>query len=263
MMKSAHSTASVFMFIGSVLSFLLAVALESFGFFLVSVVIFAGSFISYRKAHPVKKKATKPNGPRGADSEPLATPSTQSSFLELCEAILEDCEVDLEEAQTLQRFFMQNPPTRSEPLLLELKACVNEALLDGELDSDEEAELFTLLSEYCDSFGELAEAEKALKLTRKAPPHFVGDIPPPPIPEDSGEDDEPLFDIMTPDTHYALHYEAANGSVSEREIIFKRAYKKGGRQYMEAICLKRNALRTFRGDRVLGLFDLHTGEVLA
>lgn len=67
---------------------------------------------------------------------------------------------------------------------------------------------------------------------------------------------------LVPDTEYAMEYEASNGEITDRDILFKRLDYKNDREYLYAVCFMRSRVRTFRADRVISLVDKATGEVL-
>lgn len=58
-----------------------------------------------------------------------------------------------------------------------------------------------------------------------------------------------------------IEYENAAGVVSARNVTLRRIWPKDGCLYFSGLCHARRKVRTFRGDRVLSLTCLTTGEV--
>lgn len=71
-----------------------------------------------------------------------------------------------------------------------------------------------------------------------------------------------LSDSLVVGEEYMLTYEDSEGDISNRAIIYRSSEYKNGIEYIKAVCLVRNSLRTFRADRVMSLFSAETGEVL-
>lgn len=162
------------------------------------------------------------------------------SLYDLAVEILADGQVSQFEGRQLVRWFSKNPEYATEPVLDVLANCVIDAMEDGVLDENEEDELFTLLNEFC----EIVENE-------------VGEV-------SAVDEDQPLTPAdLVVHSHYRMVYKDASGNISERDIIFKKfVTKDDGRQHLHAYCMLRKAHKTFRGDRVMGLFSLDSGEVI-
>lgn len=63
-------------------------------------------------------------------------------------------------------------------------------------------------------------------------------------------------------TNFLMHYEAADGARSSREIIVRSVGRSGGVLRVGAVCLLRKATRSFRVDRMRMLVHGRTGEVI-
>lgn len=62
---------------------------------------------------------------------------------------------------------------------------------------------------------------------------------------------------------FLFSYMDHHGQASRRRVRVMRIASNDGRQYLEGFCLERNAMRTFRVDRIDGdLTDAETGELL-
>jgi uncharacterized tellurite resistance protein B-like protein len=59
-----------------------------------------------------------------------------------------------------------------------------------------------------------------------------------------------------------LEYAASNGAISQRLISCRKLSDRAGVLYLSAFCHERQALRSFRVDRILTVFDPATGEDL-
>lgn len=97
------------------------------------------------------------------------------------------------------------------------------------------------------------------------PPGFAG----PRLPE-VDPDDEPgasegaiLVDVSAlANRAFVIGYVDSSGNQSERRIICREVYPSGGRAYLQAICLERQAPRSFRVDRISEVYCGVTGEDL-
>ena len=160
-----------------------------------------------------------------------------NSFYKVVVKILDDGVVTESEARLLKFFFFINPVARRDSRTAVIGRYVKSALSDGVLDRQEQSALFTLLNEFA-----------------YAMDGFVDEL----------EDEEDYEECVTlePGHRYKIQYEDANGNVTTRPIIFQDSWVENGLDYIGAICLKRQAMRTFRGDRVLSIFSMETGEVL-
>jgi hypothetical protein len=54
---------------------------------------------------------------------------------------------------------------------------------------------------------------------------------------------------------FTIEYGAADGEVSRRRIMLRSISQRGGDTYLQALCFERNALRSFRLDRVIRVID--------
>ena len=61
---------------------------------------------------------------------------------------------------------------------------------------------------------------------------------------------------------FIIEYTDSTKKVSERRVTVSYIYKSGAYGYVMALCHERKAMRTFRLDRVIGLYSAITGEVL-
>lgn len=59
-----------------------------------------------------------------------------------------------------------------------------------------------------------------------------------------------------------IEYTAADGIVSQRLVTCRKISDRVGGRYLSAYCHHRRALRTFRLDRIVGVFDPKTGEFM-
>ncbi len=60
-----------------------------------------------------------------------------------------------------------------------------------------------------------------------------------------------------------IEYEDSKGQLTQRVISCRQMTNQGGTAYLKAFCHHRSAIRTFRLDRILDLFDPITGETLS
>lgn len=54
---------------------------------------------------------------------------------------------------------------------------------------------------------------------------------------------------------FTIEYGAADGELSRRRIMLRSISQRGGDTYLQALCFERNALRSFRLDRVIRVID--------
>lgn len=188
-------------------------------------------------ADPNQRKIREVNTD-GAESPVLAPEVAQ--FVSLCEAVLADELVHQNEAEYLMDWISKNPAVTDDANIADIRNLLQISLEDGYLDENEAEELRLVLSEFCDrvlNSSQPLPKPKPKKKTRKkafAPAH--GD--------------------------FLIHYEDAQGNVSEREINVRAVTDKNGVTYLKAYCHARRAMRTFRLDRVIEVVDLGTGEVI-
>jgi len=210
----------------------------------------------------------------------------------LCEGILADDEVSHREAEFLSDWLATDDRYLQDPRSKPVAEAVTKVLADHSLSLSEAAELRTVLSEFCDQvlsdetpitrrplkqrfFDALAgkitdthsdwtsetEPRRPRRAKRDYPKHEKPYTPVAPVsgrkkrksttndatPPDSGD----VFDIS---------YTDAKGDISDRLINFRSCSRKNGVAYVNAICLTRNAFRTFRADRICAAIHTGTGE---
>jgi hypothetical protein len=193
---------------------------------------------------PTKKTAvekTKPAARLPKSKSKLVNELTEKQledFYHLAEQILDDSEVSHKEAKQLQRWFAKYPAAEFDFNTRDLFSAINDALDDGVFDEDEENEVFTLLTEFTESF-EDDESDGEVKTGQ-----VVG-----------------VVDLEI-NHQYRMTYKDASNNISDRSIIIKSLSEKDGRQYLKAVCMKKHAVRTFRVDRIQELFSIETGEAL-
>lgn len=220
-------------------------------FILVGVVIFLYAVSKWKGNEAEKNKAEterleryatnstiKPTAKKVTKIKKQLTDKQLEKFYELAEQVLDDSAVSLKEAKQLQRWFVKHPASEFDLNTGDLFIAINDALEDGEFDSDEEDEVFTLLTEFTENFEE-DESEDELEAGQ-----VVG-----------------VLDLEI-NHQYRMTYKDASGNISERSIIMKGLSEKDGREYLKAVCMKKHAIRTFRVDRIQKLFSLETGEAL-
>jgi len=74
-----------------------------------------------------------------------------------------------------------------------------------------------------------------------------------------GEIEELEYDEKEAVLHLLI-YKDVNGKLSERKIKISSLFSKNNRDYMSAMDVEINELRTFRKDRIIRLTDLESGE---
>ncbi|CAE6929290.1 hypothetical protein ACOMICROBIO_GDFFDHBD_02492 [Vibrio sp. B1REV9] len=189
--------------------------------------------------------------PHVADDEPL-TQRRMKALYKLANQILEDEVVDLAESKKLMAWFNRYPESKEDPRTQKLAIVVKEYLSDKALDHDEALHLFSMLTDFCDDF---EQQEKELQKNKITIPSSAKQIN---IAKGSGFS---FLNDLTLGNIYFMSYRDASGNISNRNIILKRVDSNDyGDTYINAYCLMRNALRTFRADRITGLCCVETGE---
>ena len=78
---------------------------------------------------------------------------------------------------------------------------------------------------------------------------------------DNTSDDGTLFDKFIPNQAVFMTYIDSRGQKSQRRITVKSLGQKSDNIVIKAFCHERNALRTFRTDRILETINVETGEI--
>ncbi|EOX1786269.1 hypothetical protein [Vibrio cholerae] len=202
---------------------------------------------------------TKPNENESpAAAQPNASLETMTSRREkalynLAEKILEDDIVDLEESKKLRAWFKRYPESKNDRKTTELATAVEFYLRDKVLDNDEALHLFALLTDFCDGFEEREHAnQKTSKVSTSKSAKRINE---------QESSDISFTNELELGTQYFMNYIDSAGKVSDREIVLKKIEKNSnGDTYIKAFCLMRNSIRTFRADRIIGIFSTETGE---
>ncbi|WP_417441915.1 WYL domain-containing protein [Idiomarina sp.] len=199
-----------------------------------------------------KHAAEKADGSK--QEGPAEKPSNE--LIILAKFILEDDKVEQKEAEQLLELLNCTPPYLMDPVTRTLFQATDHALSDGVLDKAEADEIRVLLGEVCD-----------LELERKVMPEPAKPKYKPKKPANKKEKSfNPKPSRGVSELHsgdvYELTYFDANFNVSIRKVDFRSARGSNGRQYMDAYCHERRALRTFRGDRIESMVNCKTGEVI-
>lgn len=199
-----------------------------------------------------RQAAEKANA--GKESRPADKPSNE--LIVLAKFILEDDKVEQKEAEQLLELLNCTPTYLMDPVTRTLFQATDHALSDGVLDDAEADEIRVLLGEVCDLELErkvMPEAPKPKAKPKKAANKKEKPFKPKPSAAAS--------ELRTGDV-YEITYFDANYNVSMRKVDFRSARESNGRQYMNAYCHERRALRTFRGDRISSMVNCKTGEVI-
>lgn len=179
------------------------------------------------------------------------------SLKDTAEIILADDVVTQREAELLLSLLDKQDLVSFDPLSRELHQALVASLDDGVFDNREAEEIKVLLSEICDrpvATSEPQVVKKPAKKTsaqRKAPAKKV-----------SSERIRKAGRALQPGDLLAFMYTDSKGDYSDREINFRSASKKDSVIYLKGICHTRNAMRTFRADRMDRLCFLDTGEMI-
>ncbi|WP_029822534.1 WYL domain-containing protein [Vibrio parahaemolyticus] len=180
------------------------------------------------------------------------TPRRMKALYKLANQILEDEVVDLAESKKLLAWFNRYPESKEDPRTQRLAVVVKEYLSDKVLDHDEALHLFSMLTDFCDDF---ERQEQELKKPKVTVPPTAKRIN---IAKGSGFS---FVNDLTLGNEYFMSYRDASGQVSDRNIILTKVDSNAnGDTYIKAHCLMRDALRTFRADRITGLCCVETGE---
>jgi hypothetical protein len=103
---------------------------------------------------------------------------------------------------------------------------------------------------------------EGLRVVPAAPPGFT-----PSLPTYDPDEDEHEFGELAPDLEgiagfgCILTYADCKGSISHRRVTCRKLSERGGVLYLQGFCHERQALRTFRVDRITELACGSTGEV--
>ncbi|EOS8311493.1 hypothetical protein ACNPDB_001639 [Vibrio vulnificus] len=198
--------------------------------------------------------STKPSIPTSLydESLELLTPRRMKALYKLANQILEDEVVDLAESKKLLAWFNRYPESKEDPRTQRLAVIVKEYLEDKVLDNDESLHLFSLLTDFCSDFEEHEEELKQPKVKIPSTARRMNISP------SSGFS---FINDLQLGNEYFMSYKDANGDSSDRNIILTKVdTNASGDVYIKAHCLMRNALRTFRADRITGLCCVETGE---
>lgn len=193
------------------------------------------------------------------DYQETLTGRRLKAFYKLALQILDDDNVDLDEAKKLRSWLRRYPESKDDSRTKKLYLAAEAVLEDRQLDKDESLELFALLSEFCDQYEDdfqiqiKAEIKKPKKKLKIEAPQFI---------EASNEEHiYPFLNTLEKGHEYFLEYADSKGKLSERNIIFRSVDTNQSEQpYIKAVCTLRHKVRTFRVDRIRALVDLDTGE---
>lgn len=193
------------------------------------------------------------------------------ALYKLSTQVLEDDQVDLAETRKLRSWLRKYPESQGDWRTRQIYELVESVLEDRVLDHDEALEVFALLSEYCEYF-ELKTADETAKIqhakVEKIQANAEKRAEKEKVREESTKTvytlgNEVLLGQLEQNQLYAIGYRDSKGIISERHIVFKKSETNDyGQQYVKAICLLRNSLRTFRADRIQWMCDAETGEAL-
>ncbi len=165
-------------------------------------------------------------------------------YVKLATKILEDQKVDKIEADTLLKWFADNYDASKNQYLKRVFDNLIKIYLDGVLNEDELDELFVIVSESLDAL------DSNNILTYKDAESFEYSLNP-----------DTVRGGMAKGSNYLISYVDAAGKETDREIIYKLLKTKiDGTSYMSAICLMRNAVRSFQLDRVRFIVDIETSK---
>lgn len=190
-----------------------------------------------------------------SDASRDITDDEVTELYELVLKVIEDEKISKDEAYDLFDWFVQNSAAKTDVRTAALWRSINLGLRDGILDKNEKDEIFCNLTEFC-LFVEYKPAKykpakyKPIKVNT---PDYTSDR--------KAVEYVDLGDLVKGD-EYRLRYTNAEGFESERDIVFLEATEKRGYQYIKAVCLNQNGVRTFRADRVNDLMSLETGEII-
>lgn len=158
---------------------------------------------------------------------------------DLAQQVLMDMKVTRREADKLLDWFEDHPAAQSDYRSSLLYRRLVSALEDGRFDAREADDICYWLGDFCDGVDDELEEFN--------------------FHEDHAEVG---IDGLVAGGKYLMVYTDAQGARSERAIKFSRQSFSNGNAYIHAICLTKNANRTFRVDRIETLFSMDSGEVL-
>ena len=190
------------------------------------------------------------------------------ALYKLASQILDDDEVDLEEAKKLRSWLRRYPESKDDYRTQKLYLTAESVLEDRKLDKNESLELFALLSEFCDQYEEeseeitqaVFEAERLLIQANEIIQQHKEEKKKKPV-KKLDFDGYSFLKQLESGNDYFLEYEDSKGQITERKIIFRSLdTNQSNEPYIKAVCTLRNKIRTFRVDRIQSLVDLDTGE---
>lgn len=192
------------------------------------------------------------NSARSDDGTSPAPPE----LVAISKLILADNRVEHDEAMALLEMLDSFPASGLTPLHRKLHDTTKNALADGTLDVDEAEEIRVLLGEVLDRAP--ARVTRATKARQEVRP------PKKKAASTRGVSKGAVrhSSSIPIGAEVLINYMDAEGAVSEREVLVRRVLRKGGRAYVEGICLMRQAYRTFRADRITTMVVLDTGEYI-
>lgn len=222
-----------------------------------SVLIAWGMFVLGRKFWPKAEEdlttSAPPVTPR-TTTNPAPEPSPARStkprreelsgrevreLYDLAQRILMDMKVSHREAEDLLDWLEDHPASHSDYRTCLLFKTLNRALEDGHFDEYEAEDVCYWLGDFCDDVDDEIETFGLH--------HHQNEVG---------------IDGLVSGGKYLMVYTDAQGARSERTIKFIRQTFSNGNAYIQAVCLTKNANRTFRVDRIESLFSMDSGEVL-
>lgn len=203
--------------------------------------------------------------PKSAKMDLPVEPSTTKptpALVAIAELVLENGYVDQREAEVMLRMFEGQPITEMDPLTRALFQALDHALSDGVLADTEAEEIRVLLSEILDrptAALDSAVTTKKVKYTGKPTQAKRSSRPP----KGSRATAKTSKLRLESGSLIQMDYTNAEGASSERLVQFLGSTKKGGTVYLNGLCSKSNAYRTFRADRISSMVVCETGEVVS
>ncbi|ROV60176.1 hypothetical protein EGH82_10250 [Vibrio ponticus] len=185
-------------------------------------------------------------------SNELLTSRREKALYKLALQILEDDVVDIEESKKLRAWFRKYPESKIDDRTKELANTAELYLEDKILDHDEALHLFLLLTDYCDGVEAREKDKPSRKISASKPSKKIN------IESNSGFS---YLNDLSLGNEYFMNYRDSSGKVSDRNIVLRQIDQNSqGDIYIKGYCLMRNAVRTFRADRITGLCCVETGE---
>ncbi|TCP13788.1 BRCA1 C Terminus (BRCT) protein [Crenobacter luteus] len=166
---------------------------------------------------------------------------------QLCRQMTADGSLDVEEISDLHLWLQENPAAASDEASRRLAAALKAAWLDGVISNDEAFELFDLAVAVANRGRVVPVPPSTPSRATPKPPLKTSPSPKPRSRKRGG-----VLDTI----HFS--YQNADGDFSSRQVLVQGVKGK----YIEGVCLLRNAVRTFRLDRVVGqITSEETGEI--